>query len=120
MNAKKVILVVDDDIEIRECFSDILGAAGYTVQVAQHGKAALELLRTEERPSLIFLDVMMPVMNGKEFLAALKLEVGFESIPVVVTTASMVSNHLEGARSVLKKPLDIDDLLATASYYCVA
>src|SRR5260370_17157763 len=59
------ILVVDDDPIIRDMMADILEFEGYSISVARHGQEALKMLRSEE-DFLVFLDIMMPGMNGKE------------------------------------------------------
>ena len=62
------ILVVDDDAEIRESLSDLLSDEGHRVRAAANGKEALELLRQTPAPCMILLDLMMPVMNGWQFV----------------------------------------------------
>jgi CheY-like chemotaxis protein len=61
--------VVDDDPAIREVVADILQTEGYVVDLAKDGQVALERIR-EHRPDVVLLDLMMPVMNGWQFLKA--------------------------------------------------
>src|SRR5215471_4078459 len=68
---KPVVLIVDDDEDIRESVASILRVEGYDVDVACHGKEALDRLVTAAPPSLILLDLMMPVMDGRTFLQEL-------------------------------------------------
>ena len=82
-----MVLVVDDDESARQTICEMLEGEGYDVLVAEHGHAALELLANEQ-PDLIFLDLMMPVMDGFDFLAELRKEPAHREIPVVVVTAA--------------------------------
>ena len=80
------VLVVDDDPVVRELLRRQLEAEGYRVSEAADGRAALARLR-EGVPSVILLDLMMPEMDGFELMEAMRREVGWASIPVVVLTA---------------------------------
>jgi len=110
------ILVVDDEPKDREILRRNLERDGWEVLEAEHGKAALELLATE-RPAAILLDLMMPVMDGFEFLAEYCQLAEWLSIPVVVTTAKDPTpeelERLEGlvVRVLQKGQYSYDDLL---------
>jgi signal transduction histidine kinase/CheY-like chemotaxis protein len=110
------ILVVDDQAEDREILRRNLERDGWSVLEAEHGKAALELLATE-RPAAILLDLMMPVMDGFEFLAEYCQLAEWLSIPVVVITAKDPSpeelTRLEGSvvRVLQKGRFSHDELL---------
>jgi GAF domain-containing protein/CheY-like chemotaxis protein len=84
------VLVVDDDPVLRELLGRTLATAGYTVVEAENGRVALERLR-EVSPSVILLDLMMPEMDGFEFLVALRDHDAWREIPVVVITARDLS-----------------------------
>ncbi len=71
MSEKKKVLLVDDDPDFVEAVKVIVESGGYDVRVAYDGKEGLEAV-AEEKPDLIVLDVMMPVMNGHECCAKLK------------------------------------------------
>jgi GAF domain-containing protein/CheY-like chemotaxis protein len=86
------VLVVDDDPVLRELLGRTLATAGYTVVEAENGRVALERLR-EVSPSVILLDLMMPEMDGFEFLAALRGHAAWRAIPVVVITARDLSGE---------------------------
>jgi CheY-like chemotaxis protein len=88
MMNKKTIMVVDDDADVREAVTDLLEAHGYAVIPAANGQDALDELKTgERRPSLILLDVMMPIMDGQTFAAEQQADPDLREIPVVVFTA---------------------------------
>jgi signal transduction histidine kinase/DNA-binding response OmpR family regulator len=80
------ILVVDDDVAVRELMRRILEREGYAVTEAENGRAALERLR-EAIPGLILLDLMMPDMDGFEFVAECRTHEAWRGIPIVVVTA---------------------------------
>jgi CheY-like chemotaxis protein len=84
------ILVVDDDAALRALLRRSLEREGYTVVEAENGRVALRRL-AESRPGLILLDLMMPEMNGFEFLAECRLHPEWRAIPVVIVTAKDVS-----------------------------
>ncbi len=115
--ASPLVLVVDDDDDIRDALSVVLGSEGYQVVCAMHGADALERLR-ECRPALIILDQMMPVMDGAAFIAAKNLDPSISKIPVLAITAS-TQPQVEGATAFMRKPVDLDCLLAAVAR-CVA
>ncbi|MFW2365498.1 MAG: response regulator [Desulforhopalus sp.] len=86
MAEKKNILLVDDDPDFVEAVRVIVESGGYGVRVAYDGKEGLEAV-AEEKPDLIVLDVMMPVMNGHEACAALKKDPETAKIPIILLTA---------------------------------
>ena len=114
------ILVVDDDADIRDTLRDALELEGYTVDVAANGRDAWESLRPESLPALILLDLMMPVMNGAEFLRLLRSDARLKSVPVVVVTAfgSSAGSVVAESQGLLPKPLDLEQLLRTVEQYC--
>jgi DNA-binding response OmpR family regulator len=92
-----VILVVDDDADLRELLAELLTKEGYQVLTASNGKEALALLRDPDpTPSLILLDLMMPVMSGWEFLERVASDRTVTSVPIIVMSAYLsVSRMLE-------------------------
>ncbi len=114
------ILVVDDDADIRDSLRDALELEGYTVAVAANGRDAWESLRPEALPALILLDLMMPVMNGAEFLRLLRADDRLRSVPVVVVTAfgASAGSVVAESQGLLPKPLDLEQLLRTVERYC--
>ena len=107
------ILIVDDEPMVRETIAQVLREEGYTVEVADDGTDALVKLDAH-RPDAVLLDLMMPGMNGRQFLTALRQERGDDQLPVVVMTAvhGVAERALSlGATDVVEKPFDVDDLL---------
>lgn len=84
MAGKKIdILVVDDEEMMRELLVDVLAMDGYTVETAEDGKAALEILKVSP-PQLVISDIKMPRMNGFELLKAVKES--FPSMRIIMMT----------------------------------
>src|SRR4051794_10046482 len=85
-NASKLVLVVDDDKDIREAIQSALVGEGYRVACAANGELALACLKVE-KPDLVLLDLMMPVIDGWQFRSR-QLEVPeWEKIPIVIISA---------------------------------
>lgn len=92
----KGILLVDDDLTLREMYEERLKAEGFTVETAKDGQEALDKA-TQTRPNLILLDVMMPRINGLDVLKRLKEQDETKNIPVIVLTALIQDRErLEG------------------------
>jgi CheY-like chemotaxis protein len=112
---KKTIMVVDDDAEVREAVSDLLESHGYAVIPASNGREALDELKIHNlRPSLILLDVMMPVMDGQTFCAEQQADPELKDIPVVVFTAfgaALDKMKAVDAMPRLEKPVRAEQLL---------
>ena len=119
MNRKR-ILVIEDEQGIRETLKLVLEIEGYEVLLAANGHEALDLLKSIPRPGIIFLDLMMPVMDGFEFLAFRMKDNAIASIPVVIVSAfpDQVSK-LNQVQGFVKKPVNLDQLLAFAEQYCI-
>jgi CheY-like chemotaxis protein len=114
----KCILVVEDDDSIREIVKEILVGEGYKVHTAKNGQEALDLVNTIADPCLVLLDLMMPVMNGWQFLMQRKKIDRIARLPVVVVSAVAEEAKDSGATQVMRKPPDIDTLLNLVSKYC--
>ncbi len=106
-------MVVEDDVETRELIAEVLRDDGYDVQTAANGAEALATLRTRTLPSLILLDLMMPVMSGWQFLDERAADQSLARIPVLVLSADP-TRQLASARGVVAvvgKPFDLPRLL---------
>lgn len=115
------VLVVDDDGDIREVLGDLLTTEGFSVASASNGEKALMWLRSSGRPSVILLDLMMPVMNGRAFRQAQLADPKLAEVPVIVMSASEnllgLNSEFEGVPR-LPKPIEVDDLLESLSKHC--
>src|ERR1041384_2946243 len=80
------VLVVDDEPLVRETLGQVLSDEGYVVDLAVDGETALERVRAA-RPDAILLDLMMPGMNGRQFLQALRDDKAYANVPVMIMTA---------------------------------
>jgi CheY-like chemotaxis protein len=110
------VLLVEDDEDISGSLRSVLEDEGYHVEVAAHGRAALELLDRIPLPSLALVDLMMPVMDGWQLVEALEAQASLAHMPVAITTASYDAAP-RGYR-VFSKPLDLDALLQFVSERC--
>jgi CheY-like chemotaxis protein len=108
------VLVVDDDVVIRETLREVLEQEGYEVLSAENGKEALDVLERSVRlPGVMLLDLMMPVMTGWEVLEFLQKSERFSRMPVVVVSAmGAPCDHF------LQKPVKLSCLLEVVGQYC--
>jgi CheY-like chemotaxis protein len=118
-NIEPLVLVVDDEPELRRLTESVLTEHGYHVIVAAHGKDAIVRLR-ESCPDLIVLDLNMPVMDGWQFRAEQRYlrDKRQAAVPVLLMTGETdAATHAETLRAVgvIKKPFDPDDLLDAVS-----
>jgi CheY-like chemotaxis protein len=105
----RTILIVDDEPEIRESLRDALSEEGYQVMLARNGAEALALLPGVARPCAIILDLIMPVMSGGDFYAAIQADPRFADIPVLITTSD--PSRAPPGLPVVKKPMRLPRLL---------
>jgi CheY-like chemotaxis protein len=110
------ILLVDDDNDMRKALAVILRDCGYEVTEADDGYKAATLIREGMRPDLILLDLMMPVMDGREFIRTLRN--GSTKIPIVVITAFSEKDAIEGTVATIHKPFNLTKILEAAERYC--
>jgi CheY-like chemotaxis protein len=114
-----VVLVVDDDRDIRGTLGHVLVEEGYAAAEAANGVEALRLLRAGLRPCVIFLDLSMPGMDGWDFRANQLTDPDLSTIPVVVITAAgfraeTIQAQLAGV-GFIRKPLLLDDVLTAVA-----
>ena len=108
------VLVVDDEFGIAELFDAILTDEGYRVLTAINGRHGLEML-AQERPDLMFLDYMMPVMDGAALLRAMAADPMLHAIPVVVMSSmpeASVAERCSGYAAFLRKPFKLSEVVA--------
>lgn len=115
------VLVVEDDPDIRGLLVELLQHEGIHVRTAADGRAAIRCLREGERPRVILLDLMMPIMSGWEFRTEQQKDPSLAEIPVVVLTGDtsiQQKRHLIAADQYLIKPVDVEELLGVVRRYC--
>lgn len=118
---KGEVLIVEDDPEIRAALRDLLSDEGCTLVEAANGLQAIELLKEGSRPSLIILDLAMPIVNGWEFRIAQRAIPAIAEIPVVVLSARPEKAGDLAWMQVadfFPKPIDVDRFLGTVRRYC--
>jgi two-component system response regulator CpxR len=119
----KSILVADDNQDIRETIVEALLAEGYNAVGARDGRQALQKLDQMPSPTLVLLDLMMPVMSGWEFLDAQKKEVRFAAHQVVTmsavdSTKTLEKNEPLAVAGNLQKPLSLESLWSKVEEFC--
>ena len=86
MEANKIILLVDDDLTLREMYEERLKAEGFKIVQASNGEEALAKAK-EEKPHVVLLDIMMPKINGFDVLKTLKADPNTKNVPVIILSA---------------------------------
>ena len=114
---RPIILVVEDETDLRDGIRDALELNGFSVVAAEDGQDALERIELLQRPCAILLDLVMPRMNGWDLCAALRQRPGYEDVPIIVHSSSPLPPP-SGATRVVTKPLSFDQLLSLVSEYC--
>jgi CheY-like chemotaxis protein len=116
LNASKIVLIVDDDPDLLEVTSFVLEGEGFSVETAKDGEEALQRLRVGKLPAVVLLDLMMPVMNGYQFLEEVAKVPSLKEIPVVVLTAASLM-EVPRAVEVVHKPMDLGLLIKLVERY---
>ena len=105
MPTAKLVMIVDDDRDLRETLGELLNYEGYRTILCENGASALQQLREgPEYPDLILLDLMMPRMNGWEFRKQQLEKPALATVPVVVMTASRDVGDIQADDVVFKPP----------------
>ena len=114
---KKKILLVDDEVGLTKLIKlNLEGTGQYIVQVENLGTAALEVARAF-RPDMIFLDVVMPDIEGSEVAALLRQDPLLSKVPVVFLTATVMADEVDqrdgmiGGQTFLAKPASIEQII---------
>lgn len=110
------LLLVDDEPGLREAVKDYLQESGFNVQVASNAREGWELMQ-KNTPDLVISDVMMPQVDGYQFLKQVRADPRFKALPVVFLTAKgMTTDRIQGYQAgvdaYLPKPFDPDELVA--------
>jgi CheY-like chemotaxis protein len=106
------ILLIEDHPDIREILATVLETEGHcVVSTAEDGDQGLKLLYSFHRPSIVLLDLGLPIVDGYEFLRRQKADPGVADIPVVVITAEPEPS-VPDAEIVFQKPVDVKQLMS--------
>ena len=117
-----LVLIVEDDQDLRESIEAALAVRGHHVATACNGVEALAFLRAQTvAPRLVLLDLMMPNMNGFDLRAEMNAHPALAAIPVVVITGAPVLAERRSAElqtEVLAKPIELGTLMTTVGRFC--
>lgn len=122
--AEKMVMVVEDDADLRDGIAYLLEASGYEVIAAADGEEALDRLRHGARPCLILLDLLMPRKDGFQFRTEQMRDATFSHIPTIAYSGIYTGSGLRqkatalGITTVLEKPVDYDTLLDLVERHC--
>ena len=108
------ILVIDDDSDIRDILGVALEAEGHVVATAGDGVAGLHQLRAGARPSLVILDMMMPLLDGEGFLKGMRSDPNTADVPFIILSGHPAARRKAaepGAADCLVKPVELINLL---------
>jgi DNA-binding NarL/FixJ family response regulator len=110
------LLLVDDEPGLREAVKDYLQESGFGVQVASNAREGWELMQ-QNTPDLVISDIMMPQVDGYQFLKQLRDDPRFKALPVIFLTAKgmtgdRIQGYQAGVDAYLPKPFDPDELIA--------
>jgi CheY-like chemotaxis protein len=112
------VLVVEDDQDIRESMCRVLTEEGYSSATAANGREALLYLRTNGKPALILLDLIMPVMDGHGFMVEIDRDPRLSTVPIVLLTAGSPPPLTPRIAQILRKPFRWSQLLAAVRGHC--
>jgi CheY-like chemotaxis protein len=107
----RTVLIVDDNADLRTSLADVLELEGWHTLQAANGADALRALARDHAPDVIVLDLLMPVMDGRQFLSALRADPSRAGMPVVIMTGTVPRDDL-GVAAVLEKPFELSPFLA--------
>ena len=121
MAADPIVLIVEDDADIRDALTSVFEARGMPTWLASNGQEALDLVRHQgTRPAVILLDLLMPVMDGCQFLVSAEREPLLAGVPVVVVTAQprRAAELPTPVHAVLEKPVAVPTLIQSVQEAC--
>jgi CheY-like chemotaxis protein len=118
--APRSILIVEDDDDIREDLAALLRLRGYEVSTSANGREALERLQRGPLPSVILLDLMMPVMNGWELRAHQLADPSLAPVPVAILSGHGKPDDFRELRpaACLSKPFDVEAVFEIVERLC--
>jgi CheY-like chemotaxis protein len=115
----KTVLIIEDNLDIRENTGEILELTGFRVLSSEDGRHGITLA-VDEKPDVILCDIMMPGIDGYQVFKELKANQATSSIPFIYVTASGERNEIKqamemGAYGYIRKPFDVDELVRLIS-----
>ncbi|HKQ67983.1 MAG TPA: response regulator [Polyangiaceae bacterium] len=110
------LLVVEDNDDVREATQIAFEQVGHQVAAVGNGQEAIDWLAAHDAPCLILLDLMMPVMDGWQFLEAVQAHASWSTIPVVVVSSAQEDGIPGHARAILRKPASLESLLSAVEH----
>jgi CheY-like chemotaxis protein len=111
MQSSKNILVIEDDKPIREMLKAVLEIEGYAVKTVENGFEGIEAIVSHTLPDAILLDMMMPVMNGWDFMDFLRTNAFHYKIPVIIISAYSETAKTIKPEAIINKPIQLKELL---------
>ncbi len=124
MNTEKLehnqrnILIIEDNKDIKDSLKLALELEGYNVFSAENGKEGLDRLHSMPTPCMILLDLMMPVMNGWEFMEEMNKDILYAHIPVVIVSALTEKQNAPKSEGYIQKPIDLNNLISIVEKHC--
>jgi CheY-like chemotaxis protein len=112
------VLIVEDERDLLDSLQEFFEDEGFQVQTANNGAEALSLLDSDELPSVVLLDLMMPLLDGNEVYARMRSEPRLASIPVIVSTSD--PSRAPSGVLIMKKPVNLSSLLGAVQSHCQA
>lgn len=119
MNNKKTLLLIEDNHSIRNALIWALNDYNISISIAENGQEALQQLEKSPYPTLIFLDLMLPTLDGFEFRKKKLSKMEWQNIPVIISSA--ISNlqlvEQNEFEYILPKPFNLDDFYSIINKY---
>jgi CheY-like chemotaxis protein len=111
-----VVLVVDDEADMRSLLAELLEQAGYKVIVAENGADALHAAQCE-RPNVVLTDYTMPGLDGPGLIRRLRKQAATRNIPVIAMSATHLSRQTLGDVPFIAKPFEVEEILETVALH---
>jgi CheY-like chemotaxis protein len=111
-----MILIVDDDADIRDSLQDFFEDEGFVVTTAKNGAEALERLGTGSPPHVVILDLLMPQLNGIQLYEKMQADPRLAKVPVIVSTSD--PSRAPSGVLIIKKPINLGRLLRVVREHC--
>jgi CheY-like chemotaxis protein len=107
---KKIILIIDDNVDLRLTLAEILNNDGFSVATAKNGVEGLKYLNTKTHPDLILLDLAMPEMDGYDLMEKIRQQTNLRKIPVIIISGEVDEDRIKKLAmdklALLEKPID--------------